>query len=79
MLDGVAARLERERSLAAWAAWTTASLTLTAFHKPRKFPKLETILPKKKRGKARRQGWEEQKSIVLMMNAMYGGEVKKRS
>lgn len=78
MLDGVTARLERERDLAAWTAWKTASLTMTAFHSPKKFPKLETVLPKKKRP-ARRQGWEEQKSIVMMMNAMFGGEVKKRT
>ena len=74
--------MENAQRLAAWAAWTTANLTGFAFHKPKKMPPLKKIMPDGRRGFGtngrRRQTWQEQKAIVLMMNAMYGGEVKKR-
>lgn len=78
MLAGARAAMERDQRQAAWAAWTTAALMIPAFHKPKKFPRLERILGRIGRRAQPAQTWQQQKMVAMMLNALHDGEVRAR-
>jgi hypothetical protein len=73
ILAGAAKRIEREQLFSDINAWQTARLVMIGFHNPKKFPefhKVSSVKPKR-----RRQTWQEQKAVVQMLNAAFGGKV----
>ena len=78
VLKGAAKRRDGELRMRAWQAWTTAALTISAVHKPKKFPKLDKVLPKAGGTARQPQSWQQQKMIAMALNAMHGGEEKRR-
>lgn len=57
--------------LAGWQAWTTAALTMKAYHAPRKFPTLSSVMPKKG-GPKQRQSPEMIKTALKAWGWMKG-------
>ena len=76
VIEAAVNRLDREQRLALEIAWQTANLTGISFNSPKKFPSLSRFLPRKK-GRAR-HSVEALKAIALTINAMNGGEVRKK-
>lgn len=72
-MAGAAKRIEREQLFSEVNAWLCARLTMTGFHNPKKFPEFRDVSAVKVR--RQRQGWEQQKSIALALNAAFGGKV----
>ncbi|MCA0952916.1 hypothetical protein LCM16_02385 [Mameliella alba] len=81
VLDGAARRLARERDQAEVQAWQTARLVMIGYHQPRKFPpfkKVSSSAPSRRRGTGARPSWQDQKALIQVINAAFGGEVRKR-
>lgn len=76
VMAGAAKRIQREQSFLEANAWLTAHLTMIGYHKPKKFPEFKKISSAKRARKQRRQTWEEQKAVVHVLNAAFGGEVQ---
>ncbi len=76
----IAADAERRQvdlDLAYYTAWH-AGLFSQAFPKG-KFPPFEKFRPGKKRKKTvSRQPWQQQKQFAMMLNALMGGDTKRR-
>lgn len=64
--EGARTRLEREHNDRAWLAWNTAAL-----HRVKKMPKLQSL--QIKRRSRRPQTWQEQKQVLKLITAAYGG------
>jgi len=73
VMAGAAKRIEREQMFFEVNAWQSARLTMIGFHTPKKFPEFSKVSSAKI--KRRRQTWEEQKAVVQVLNAAFGGEV----
>ncbi|MFW2541534.1 hypothetical protein ACN2XU_02750 [Primorskyibacter sp. 2E107] len=73
-MAGAAKRIERERLFLEVGAWQTARLTMIGFHKPEKFPEFRKVSSAKVQRK--RQNWEDQKALALMLNAAFGGRMQ---
>jgi hypothetical protein len=73
VMAGAAKRIEREQLFLEMTAWQSARLAMIGFHSPKKFPEFSKVSSAKTR--RRRQNWEEQKAVVQMMNAAFGGKV----
>ncbi|WP_165390256.1 hypothetical protein [Thalassococcus sp. S3] len=50
-----------------------AQLMMIGFHKPKKFPAFKKVSSAKR--KRERQTWQEQKAVVQVLNAAFGGKV----
>ncbi|WP_189799517.1 hypothetical protein [Tateyamaria sp. syn59] len=75
VLTGAARRIEREQLFNDQLAYKTAELVMIGYHKPKKFPPFRKVASSKKRRKAKRQTWQQQKEIAMMFNAAFGGKV----
>lgn len=73
VMAGAAKRIEREQLFSEVNAWQSARLTMIGVNNPKKFPEFKKV--SSIRIKPKRQSWEQQKAIVQMMNAAFGGEV----
>lgn len=73
VLDGANIRATHDRNRDAWLAWHVAALS-----RQKRLPKLRDMLPKSKRN-AGAHTWQDQLKMIDLINAIHGGDPRKRA
>lgn len=74
IIRGVVKRIEQQRQHAEWCAYLGAFLNLKTWSGD-PFPSFDDVKTTGPKQPARRQTWQEQKALVQVMHAAFGGDV----